>query len=160
MNACCNWGRRSKLITQNPFADMPSVKVPKASGEEDDINPFTKEEQEKIIHAFKESKYYRRYASLIQFLSMTGCRPSEAIALHWKHYKGKEILFERVAVLGTNGLEIRSKLKTQEKRKFPVNLQLQEFIESLKPTDLDPETLIFPSPKGQMIDFHNFRNRG
>ncbi|KAM3091229.1 tyrosine-type recombinase/integrase [Phormidesmis sp. 146-35] len=160
MSACCKWARRSHLISQNPFDSMPPIKVPKSSEEEDDINPFTKEEQERIITAFQSSKYYRPYASLIQFLFMTGCRPSEAIALQWRNYKGKDIHFERVAVAGVNGLEIVNKLKTQEKRRFPVNAQLQQLLERLSEQEHNQDSLIFPSPEGKIIDFHNFRNRG
>ena len=42
LNACCKWGMKSGLITENPFSDMASeIKLPKNQrGEENDITPF------------------------------------------------------------------------------------------------------------------------
>lgn len=81
INACCEWGVRSKLIDSNPFQGMASeIKVPKSVSEEMDINPFTREERDQVILAFEESKLYYYYAPLVKFLFFTGCRPSEAIA--------------------------------------------------------------------------------
>ncbi|WP_414622044.1 Arm DNA-binding domain-containing protein [Calothrix sp. CCY 0018] len=93
-SACCNWAVKSQIIEDNPFADMASdIKVRHGDSEETDINPFSVEERdtpseslrERIIQAFKDSRYYTHYAPFIEFLFITGCRPSEAVGLQWKH---------------------------------------------------------------------------
>ena len=80
VNACCDWAMRSQLIDHNPFRDMAGdVYLSKGDVEEADINPFTAEERDAIIQAFQESQLYGYYASLVQVLFFTGCRPSEAM---------------------------------------------------------------------------------
>jgi integrase len=59
------------------------IKVPKGDLEDTDINPFSLEERDRIIQAFKADRYYKFYAPLIEFLFMTGCSPSAAVALQW-----------------------------------------------------------------------------
>lgn len=157
--ACCDWAKRHKLIKENPFENMEKIKVKKHSNEDHDVNPFTKEERDLIIKAFYENRYYSSYTSFVKFLFYTGCRPSEAIALQWKHINKSKILFERVVVDSVDGLTLRQGLKTQEKREFPISIQLQYLLESIKPDECTSDSLIFPSPKGGWIDIHNFRNR-
>lgn len=62
--------------------------------------------------------------------------------------------------MSEHGLALKSGLKTQKKRKFNCNEPLQDFLKSIKPDDAKPDNLLFPSPEGKYIDFHNFRNRG
>jgi integrase len=160
LNACCNWARKSKLIKENPFNGMTSViKVPQSSNEDNDINPFSKAERDAIIKAFEDSRYYKHYAPYVKFLFYTGSRPSEAIALQWKHITGNTIIFEQAVVSSEDGLVLKEGLKTQKSRKFPINKQLRELLESSKTENITPESLVFPSPKGGWIDVHNFRNR-
>ena len=98
---------------------------------------------------------------MVKFLFSTGCRPSEAIALQWKHVSSdfRLINFEQAVTISTKGLALKSGLKSQEKRRFPCNAPLQAFLQSIKPDDAKPDDLLFPSPEGKYIDFHNFRNR-
>jgi len=44
------------LIDTNPFAAM-KIKVPKGTSEEQDINPFSKEERDLIIRTLKSDHY-------------------------------------------------------------------------------------------------------
>jgi integrase len=91
----------------------------------------------------------------------TGCRPSEAIALQWKHISTdfKQITFEQVMIGTDRGRQVRQGLKTQEQRRFPSNTSLVALLQSIKPKDAQPESLVFPSPEGGHIDLNNFRNR-
>jgi hypothetical protein len=85
-SACCKWAVKSQLIENNPFAGMAAdIKIPKAESEETDINPFTLAERDLIIEQFKADPNYGFYAKFIEFLFLTGCRPSEGVALQWKH---------------------------------------------------------------------------
>ena len=80
LRACCTWALDDGLIDVNPFISM-RIKVPKGLSEDEDINPFTKEERDRIIQTFESDRYYRHYTNYVRFLFFTGCRPSEAIAL-------------------------------------------------------------------------------
>jgi integrase len=65
------------------------IQLPKSENADYDINPFTREERDVIIRRFEESNHYSYYAPLVKLLFFTGCRPSEAIALQWKHISDK-----------------------------------------------------------------------
>ncbi|WP_228038278.1 Arm DNA-binding domain-containing protein [Nostoc sp. LEGE 12450] len=80
LKACCNWAMEEGLIDTNPFAAM-KIKVPKGTSEEQDINPFNKEERNLIIRTFASDRHYRHYTNYVRFLFFTGCRPSEAVGL-------------------------------------------------------------------------------
>jgi integrase len=162
-SACCNWAVKSQLIEDNPFEDMASdIKVPKGDFEETDINPFSVEERDRIIEAFKESRYYKHYASFIEFLFITGCRPSEAVALQWKHISNdfSSIRFEQAVVVSESGLTCKQGLKTQKKRNFPINNRLATLLKSIQPDGVSGEINIFPSPESKWIDVHNLSKRG
>lgn len=170
LSACCEWARRSGLITENPFNGMANeIKLPKSQNADDDINPFTAEERDAIIRAIETDRFcpaksgfrHSRYASLIKFLFTTGCRPSEAVALQWKHISEdfRQITFEQVIIGTDSGRQIRPGLKTQKRRKFPCNDSLKALLQSIKPEDATLESLVFPSPEGKPIDLNNFRNR-
>jgi integrase len=94
LGACCRWAKKSDILGSNPFDGMSAdIKVQKTGSEEEEINPFTREERGRIIEAFKTNRYYKYYTPLMEFLFFTGCRPSEAVALQWKHIGFKEITF-------------------------------------------------------------------
>ena len=81
--------------------------------------------------------------------------------MQWKHISldFRFISFEQAVVESENGQVRKEGLKTQERRKFPCNPKMQEFLREIKPEDASPEALIFPSPQGKWIDSSNFRNR-
>lgn len=166
LSACCKWAKKSELLSlANPFEEMAAeVKVKKAGTEEDEVNPFTREERDRIIAAFKANHYYSRYAPLVEFLFFTGCRPSEAIALQWKHINNKTITFAQAVIYDGKRLVLKEGLKTQKLRKFPINAQLKILLELIKPESAESgvdisEVLVFPSPDGKFVDWHNFTNR-
>lgn len=158
LKACCNWAVGEKLVSTNPFNEM-KIKTPKGLSEESDVNPFTKEERDLIIKTFEASSYYCYYTNYVRFLFYTGCRPSEAIALQWKHIEKGIIAFRQSVVVSENGLVLKEGLKTQRKRNFPINSDLQSILDNMKPEIINPEDFIFTSPKGKFIDQHNFTNR-
>ena len=161
-SACCNWAVKSQLIEDNPFADMASdIKMPKGDYEEADINPFSVEERNRIIQAFKDNRYYKHYAPFIEFLFITGCRPSEAVGLQWKHINNDftQIRFEQAVVISESGLTCKPGLKTQRKRVFPINNRLAMFLKSIQPVNVSGETKVFPSPEGKWIDVQNVSRR-
>jgi integrase len=158
LKACCTWATEEGLIDTNPFILM-KIKAPKGLSEDDDVNPFTKEERDRIIAAFSSDRYYAHYTSYIRFLFYTGCRPSEAIALKWKCVEGNVIKFRESVVISEDGLVLKEGLKTQRKRDFPISPAVQSILDDIKPETVDLEELIFRSPRGKFIDHHNFSNR-
>lgn len=105
-----------------------------------------------MIEAFRSDRYYKFYAPLVEFLFATGARPSEAIALQWKHITSdlKFISFEQAVTVSEKGLSVKQGLKTQEKRKFSCNAKVQETLRSIKPEDAKPDDLLFLVQRGNI----------
>ena len=160
LNACCAWAMDSKLIAVNPFVGMAAgIKAPRVKADGEDIDPLSPDERDRIIQALKALN--SEYASLVEFMFRTGCRPSEAIALQFKHLGSgyKTITFEQAVTISENGLVVKQGLKTQQRRIFPCGKDLTAFLKSISPLQIDREQFLFRSPKGKFIDFHNFSNR-
>lgn len=158
LNACCDWAVKSNLIDQNPFHGMAAdIDLPKTESECVDVDPFTKEEKDIIIQAFKQHQKYNHYTSFVEFLFLTGCRTSEAIGLKWKHIATdcSKIIFCE-AVVNVSSKKIRKGLKTQDKRTFPCNKQLQTLLLSIKPENIEIDSPVFTSIQGQEINSHTF----
>ncbi|MFM6003214.1 MAG: tyrosine-type recombinase/integrase, partial [Sphaerospermopsis kisseleviana] len=98
------------------------------------------------------------YANLVEFRFLTGCRPSEAIALTWDdiHDTGDkiQIIFDKRYSYG----ELLSGTKNGiHARIFPCNKQLTNFIRSL-PKIPNENNLVFPAYEGGYITSGNFSN--
>jgi integrase len=150
INACCAWASDFGLIEYNPFEKL-KIKARKPTA---NIQPFTEEERERIIKAFRETESF--YAPLIEFLFLTGCRPSEAIALRWRHIDADltRITFCEARVYG-----ITKSTKTNKSRIFPINLKLRSLLTAIKPKGTRSGDLVFPSKTGLAIDEHNLVRR-
>ena len=170
LNACCKWACQSGLIESNPFEGMAqAIKPPKAKrrSDEGDIFPFSVAERESIIEALRANTFcsersackHEHYAGYVEFLFLTGCRPSEAIALQWKNVSRDygTVSFERAAITTGSGRKMRDGLKTQERRRFPCNAKLKELLKSVKPEKYTPETLVFPGFSGKVLNTASFR---
>jgi integrase len=157
LTACCAWAVKSKLIAANPFVGMAAgIKAPRSKSDGEDIDPFTPDERDRIIKALNSE-----YAALVEFMFRTGCRPSEAVGLQWRHisHDFKTITFEQAVTISESGLVVKQGLKTQQKRVFPCGKDLTAFLKSIASEPTDREQFIFRSQKGKFIDFHNFSNR-
>ena len=128
------------------------IKVKKKSNEDNEIDPLTADERDHIIEEFSKNRYHSYYANYVKFLFYSGCRPSEAVGLQWKHISPDltTITFEQSVVMGANGLELKKGLKTQDRRSFPINSQLKEILQSI--SRQNSEALVFPAPEGGWID--------
>jgi integrase len=161
LSSCCRWAKRNDLIDQNPFEGLSGdIKIPKTSEDKTDIDPFTRAERQAIISGFENNRYYAYYSPVVRFLFCTGCRPSEAAGLQWKHITTDDIIFDQAVVDSVRGRVLKDGLKTQLKRKFPINKQLRQLLTAHQPSQARRSDLVFPSPEGQFMNFHNFRNRG
>jgi integrase len=150
INACCAWASDFGLIQSNPFEKL-KIKARKPTA---DIRPFTHEERDRIIVAFRQTESF--YAPLIEFLFLTGCRPSEAIALRWRHIDASltQITFCEARVYG-----ITKGTKTNKSRIFPINPKLRALLNAIKPRVTRGDDLVFPSKNGLVIDEHNLVRR-
>ncbi|BAQ66464.1 tyrosine-type recombinase/integrase [Geminocystis sp. NIES-3709] len=151
--------KHKKNKFDNPIPDIletlktSKIKTPKS---------YTQDEITAILDAFKNDTYnnpnssfkHSYYYHLIAFRFMTGCRPSEAIALTWndiieKNGKtwvrfNKRYIKTKIKIGTKNGVDIRL---------FPVNKQLKELIDSISKQN---NNLIFPSVNGGYINSGNF----
>jgi integrase len=158
LKACCSWAEEEGLIEDNPFLTM-KIKAPKGLSEDEDVNPFSKDERDRIISGFESDRYYSHYTSYVRFLFATGARPSEVIALQWKHITPAVIKFRQSVVVSEDGLILKKGLKTQRKRDFPITPEVKAILDAIKLENGDIDTFLFPSPKGKFIDQHNFSTR-
>jgi integrase len=150
INACCIWAVDFGLIEYNPFEKL-KIKARKPTA---DIQPFTEEEREQIIAAFKEKEEF--YAPLIEFLFLTGCRPSEAVALRWGHI---DAALTRITFCEARVYGITKGTKTNKSRIFPINPKLRSLLNAIKPRVTRGDDLVFPSKNGLGIDEHNLVRR-
>ena len=95
-----------------------------------------------------------RDAVLVSVLAHAGLRPEEAFALRWGDV-GRTLTIWRVFPAG----ELRGRTKTGRVRSVEIVGPLAEDLGSIRPRVRAAEDLVFPSPRGRPIDFHNWRYR-
>lgn len=139
-SACCDWAVQSKLIESNPFngmaADIKESKSTKNNEDGlDDIRGYTSEERDVIIRAFLDSPKFSKYALFVKTLFFTGMRTSELVALKWENVHETYIMIkERLTEL--NGKQVEQQgTKTKQSRRFCINSQLREILNSIPRTD-------------------------
>ena len=159
LSACYDWAAQNGLTRSNPYKHQ-AQSLPKPKWMSDpQPNPFTAEEKIAVITSFKDSETHSYYLPIIEFMLLTGCRPSEAIGLTWDAVDlgNLQITFKESIVL-TKGKSVRSqKSKTNRIRKFPVNDDLHNLLSRIKFNKLGLEQLVFTAPKGGPINQNYFR---
>jgi integrase len=154
-----------KLIASNEcYGLAQKIKTPKSlrKTEDSEIKAFTKEERDLIINAFRTNPHrlIRHYADYVEFCFYTGARPCEVAALQWKHITSTHIKFEQDLVESeTEKFTVKQGLKTQEKRQFPINPQLQAIVDSIRPDNVEPDAFVFLSSNGNHINLNKFSQR-
>jgi integrase len=130
-NASLEWALEQNLIVSNPLAGLKPPRTRRTK----QPDPFSQSEIKAILQAFHGTNDYY----LVMFLLLTGCRPSEALALTWDKINLVErfIEFDQAIVAG----ELKKGLKSQKRRKFPINDQLRELLTQIPKNDND---LLFP----------------
>ncbi|MFP4298681.1 MAG: tyrosine-type recombinase/integrase [Spirulinaceae cyanobacterium] len=151
ISAACAWAVEQEMISTNPFENMKPPKQPKRS-----INPFTAAERDAIIEAFADDEAARHYTNFVKFLFYTGCRPSEAIALEWRHisFAMTHVIFSESLTEGE-----RKTTKTGTTRKFPINEQLDEVLVDQTDITGGARSAIFTNTKGRVINLSSFTRR-
>lgn len=166
ISACLTWAKKRKIIKDNPLPDFISTLATKKSNEEDgNISPFTIDERNAIVEAFRDGRFERyqgshtQYADYIEFLFLTGARTSEALGLKWEHVSfEKHILFlQEAKVLATSGKKNgniqKQGLKTQKKRIVPMTDRVYNLLLARK----NLETIDVSKNVFEDINHHSFR---
>jgi integrase len=164
LSGCCDWAIRKRLITDNPFRELfQEIKSKKKS--KVSRKPFSRECVAAIISAFENNTYASKYSSVphsfylpyVKFLLHTGCRPEEAVALKWKHVEPTRIY---ICEAMPSDVRIRKVTKTDKPRYFPINPELEKILDSVRPEDCHPDSLVFTAVRNRKeIDTHDFLNR-
>jgi integrase len=164
LSTAVNLSVKLKRTTFNPLPTLLAlleIDNPKS------IQIYTKQEAKTILQAFKDGRFDNNYsaysssyyAPYVEFRILTGCRPSEAIALTWNDIKDNgdkcQIIFNKRY---TSGQLLQGTKNGVDARIFPCNQQLTDFLRSLPriPNDHD---LIFPTFRGNYIYSDNFHSR-
>jgi integrase len=160
--AACNLCVESGLLPENPYT-LYNRQFPTPMSKRS-RQPFEVYEVARILKSFKDdefsdSKAYpdSYYYPFVLFLSLTGCRPQEAIALEKKDIfvrgTSRYIIFNKAF----NGKSVSS-TKTNKPRKFPINNELMECIALAQTTNYH-SNLLFPSPRSQYLVLSLFTSR-
>lgn len=151
LKAAWEWGIKEGLVTDNPWAEL-SVRVQA----EQKPQPFTQEEVRSIIDAFRNSRYYQHYTDYVQFKFWTGCRTGEAGGLRWRHLNADCA----VVWIGESHTHGQFKdTKTGKVREFRLSASTANLLRDRKPSDAEPDDLVFTGPKGGPIDERGFSRR-
>jgi integrase len=89
------------------------------------VQPFTKDEVNSIIEAFRSSPYYKGYTDFVVFLFGTGLRLGEAIALQYKNFSD-DFKFLWVGEAFSDGK--RKATKTNKSRRFQLSPAMTEML--------------------------------
>ena len=155
--AANHWAIEEELLAKNFYSRL-FKSIPKSQRSGRSGKCFEKHEIEYILVAFASNEFmskfsvrpHSHYSGYIEFLTLTGFRPEEAIALCWGDIKNGRIIVSRAWSQG-----ILKETKTYESRNFPINSQLDKLLNGLPKT----QNLVFPSPEGGYINQHNFGER-
>lgn len=158
LNACFKWAIEKRLVSEpSPFNGL-SAKANrlKKTSDSDEINPFTANERDRIIQCFESEPKHSHFCLYVRFCFFTGCRPSEAIALRWSDVADdlSKITFNTVIVSGEGGRKRCDGLKTQTRRNFPCNEQVQNILREAR--SRNNSEIVFPSKTGKPIQVGDF----
>jgi integrase len=98
---------------------------------------------------------------LVQFWFKTGCRPSEAIGLQWKHISPNcdFITFEGSIQCIAGKLYWSEGSKNNKTRTIAVSESVRNLLLQIRPDVPNSDSPVFPSPKGKFINYENFCKR-
>lgn len=91
------------------------------------------------------------------FRFWSGTRPSEAIGLRWR---AVDLPRRRLRVLASRVLGRDGRPRTgKSKRDVPLHQEVVEFLERIRPAEVEPDTFVFTTPSGTPFDETNFSTR-
>jgi len=155
LRSCWEWARGKYAIAEsNPWQGLASRVKVEASNKQ---KPFSRAEIQLILTAFRKNVYYRHYYPLVAFLFGTGCRFGEVVALRWQNVAED---FSHVFICETISRgHHRSTTKNGKARRVVLNSSVSALLSELSQKPHHPHDLVFPSPRGKVIDDHCFNRR-
>ena len=171
------WCKRREIVsrdTYNPYKDYkqdapgkskkakPRHIIEQGLVEDDDFRGYSPEEAEHIVHALALRGHTKNlYSSLVLFLFLTGCRPSEATGLEWQDVSEdyKVITFRRVLCNKTKEEKgLKTKRFGKEKRTFNCRDRLQNLLKNLRENqdNPNPKSKVFVTKEGKPVSWGNF----
>lgn len=155
--AACEWAIEEGMLKDNPLRGQVIHHKPSKKGTMQ-IEYWERHERDAIINGFYENYYYSWYGPLVEFLFLTGCRPSEALGLRWSNVLdgGTRVVFNEALVGGEGGKPtMKAGLKTEVERTVRLGPRSSELIVRIAES-ADSES-VFVGPRGAAIDWSNFR---
>jgi integrase len=151
LRACWDWGIHQKLINENPWRQVELKKAPRPKP-----NPFSEDEVRRILMYFRSEPRVQYYADLVEFRLKIGCRTGEAVGLCWRHLNSD---CSSILIAESVSKNKRKATKTGEERGFELSADVQKLLLNRRPKNVKPNDLVFPGPKGAVIDAKNFAAR-
>ena len=164
------WMVKYHQLAFNPFELVEPKKV--RTTPKPQRKPFSQEEIEKILQAFKADTYlpkgcrypHSNYYPFVYFIFKTGVRNAEAIGLRVAHIdlvnsriKISEVLAR--SIQGTHAsARVRKETKNGKVRYLPLDEDLKAVIEPLL-KNKDRDAFVFQSPNGTCVDDRMFQRR-
>ena len=153
LRACIKWAIVDRLIESSPL-DQIRVQVPRHKKRQ--INCFTLAERDRIIAAFAASPTYCHYKTFVQFLFLTGCRPSEAAGFPISNIRADVVVFSQSVNWSKEGKRrVTPGLKTQDRREFPINGKLAAVL--AEAVGDRKSGLLFSTTRGKTVNTDAFR---
>ncbi|PIG90809.1 tyrosine-type recombinase/integrase [Gloeocapsopsis sp. IPPAS B-1203] len=165
LSAACKWGIKRQLIQFDPFDGLAAEMPKRKSYTDPQPDAFTDDERDRVIEAFKTDTRpginYRHYAPIVEFWFFTGCRPSEAIGLKWNCVSDDCSKITFIGSIQTvRGRQVWVEgSKNNKTRTIAVSRKVQSLLLSIKPEIDNPDSYVFPSPKGKAINYPNFLSK-
>ena len=174
------WCKRRNVVkkeTYNPYKDYiqdipgkskrqkPPAHIIEQNldSKDSDYKGFLPQEAEAIIESFaNRGTTPKLYYRLVQFLFLTGCRPSEAIGLQWDDISENctSITFRHAYCMYTKELKggKNARYEGKEKRLFPCGEKLQNLLLEIKEDTPNPVNFVFLTIKDKPISWQKFVN--
>lgn len=136
IKAAINWGLQEGIISNVEWtvSNTAFEQLLKRQEEENDINPFSNQERDRILQAFRTDCFARKKGNhsqffyIINFWFLTGARTGELMGLQWSDIKDNYLIFHQTRNYTNTGEIIKNGLKRQHFRKFPINQQLSSLL--------------------------------
>jgi integrase len=156
IETCINWAMRVGLIevARNPYQKMGSELKAKGAVKAPP-NALSSNEQEKLIAAFHNSERWQHLGNFVEFLFLTGCRPSEAVGLTWEQIYPdcQAIKFNRSIVKIGKEFFANTGSKTNRVRVFPCSDRLTALLLQMRAA-VKPVGSVFG--EDSWIDYESF----
>lgn len=151
LKAAWDWGIENECIAPkgNVWKDLDIRKPPKQRPK-----AFTKEEVHQVIKGFEQSSSYRHYTDYVRFKFMTGVRTGEANGLRWRH------LNDDCSVVWIGETHTHGQFKdtkTGKAREVKLSASTATMLRSHITESTEGDDLVFPAPRGGVMNEHNFR---